>query len=267
MGGCRTVLPEKMMRNISITVPHVPLAVVQNTSLFLQVDTEGCARFLILTMQRSGSTAVMNRLDKEKQISIGYEGFNLHSRTQWGGQEMDRRGLDQETIQKMGPLAWANILFDKLEQKQREKQSNSAVGANQSCAVGFKLMGPRVDFCSNVSDLLRKTEIKKIILERTDTYSQWYSKQRGCWTEDYDSHVGKFANTSKAQQSLAVVQKALQEGKVCGGPEMAYIPYSTRKNALYSHWRQELQGQTYLETRTEHLDDEITAIRNFVLKK
>jgi len=198
-----------------------------------------CEMFLILTMQRSGSTWLAHQLNKRVQFHVSHEGFNLGN---LGGVVAHQLGLQPAAIRRMGAKKFALKVFDYLAKE-----------ATPPCQVGFAMMGTSADmFTHNETlGLLEKWVIRKVLLKRENTSEQWISHETACWFGDFSPH----STRSDHIEHLKEARERLQRGETCDGRSLE--KFQRKKDAQYSEWMTALGDQPRIELTTEKLDHQI----------
>jgi len=210
----------------------------------------------------------LNELPKKLPgtVRATWEAFNLKDK-QAGNTLLSLTGLvgskedtsdRQNMLNYLGAYRWANVVWNHLE-----TATDAWLGPplEEQCAVGFKMMGPEVDNFGlrQTEEVLRDPQIKKIMLVRGDTYAQWLSRQWACWSNDYGSHTKNLTDL-KGQGNFdwkEWTEARIQAGELCKcGYASQLETYTTFKDDVFKTWREEMNGQEFLELYTENLSDE-----------
>jgi hypothetical protein len=249
--------------------------------------TQQCVPYVVLTMQRSGSTWLQRELPKALagHVRSSWEAFNVRDH-QSGAEFLASAGLTARTsnphqrtqaLHKMGAMRWAQYVWRNVE---ASKDPWVGPPLESPCAVGFKVMGPDVDAFSlhDTESLLADPRVKKIILDRRSTRDQWLSRQWACWSNDYSSHKAGSANPTKGSRPMLFakhgvdfarmkedgswknwVEDRVREGKYCKcGRSTELLAFKASKSKMYNAWRLVLRRtqQTWLELQTERLNED-----------
>jgi len=222
--------------------------------------THRCTRFVVLTMQRSGSTYMMDRLKHAfgNNLRMGWEAMNTDP-SQSGSRllaqlklanQSETRETKKNILQNLGAKKWATKVFEHFEE---------ALTADGNCAVGFKMMGPQVDDFSvdDSLELLRDPTVRKLVLFRRNTTAQWFSAQRACWFNDFGSHNRALDQSSETR--LLTVER-LKRGELCSCSPDYFTKLqtlTTSKAHLYGAWYKALQAteQDWQQISTEELSE------------
>jgi len=211
-----------------------------------------CTRFLVLTMQRSGSCWTAKALSNQTGIMCSGEAFNLGP-NQAGEQIAKRLGLSRGQIKQNGAVWWSNKVFETLE---------IGIGGMSPCAVGFRAFEGQLFSFQDLAPLLRDPQIKKIILERGNSTAQFVSKQRACWFNDFGGHH----DSDNTPDELRATENHISNGEFCpqGSNLQSYIQ---QKRTMYGRWYDLMQEteQDYLAVKTEELDNSVAVMVNFIL--
>lgn len=212
-------------------------------------DPHQCSMFVILTMQRSGSTWLAKHLNERVQFHVGHEGFNLGN-LQLGGEVAHQFGLKHIDIKRMGAKKFAQKVFDYVAKE-----------ATLPCLVGFVMMGTSADtFVHNETrGLLAKHSIRKVLLKRENTTEQWISHETACWFGDWN---GKASQISDHIGHLKEARERLQRGESCDGRSLE--KFQRQKDTQYSEWKTMLGDQNFIEVTTEDLGDHIHDMTSFL---
>jgi len=253
--------------------PPKPVAFPQieiPSSLLQAMDPQAkskCVHFIVLTMQRSGSTWLLDHLPKAMlgQARVTWEAFNA-MKGQAGSQLLALAGLvksgqtameHEAMMHSVGARRWATYVWHHLE-----NSTAAWLGPplTEPCAVGFKMMGPEVDTFSQKQseELLMDPKVKKIVLDRRDTYAQWLSRQWACWSNDFSSHKNG-SDYGKDFDWKRWTELRASRGEFCKCGQATYLEGFARfKEDVYEGWRRTMGGrprQRWLELETEKLSD------------
>eukprot|EP00928_Gymnodinium_smaydae_P048332 TRINITY_DN322_c0_g1_i6.p1 TRINITY_DN322_c0_g1~~TRINITY_DN322_c0_g1_i6.p1 ORF type:complete len:560 (+),score=107.76 TRINITY_DN322_c0_g1_i6:516-2195(+) len=275
---------QQRRQRVSESVSEAVAAAAEDAGLWKSTDGQAgrCTRFLVLTMQRSGSTWLLEQLHKvfPQQVRTTFEAFNAGP-GQSGNVLLARLGLTpwktdsasrRAAMQRLGAREWAEYVWQDLE---TSKASWFGEPLQSPCAVGFKMMGPSVDSfnMSSVEDLLMDSSVKKIVLDRYSTHAQWLSRQWACWTNDFSSHsrssedAGNRSSTpaSSASTAAAAAEEVpsperlaamrqdgswkawtaarAKKGMLCNVGRLTHFDdYKNYKFELFSEWRDVLDS-------------------------
>jgi len=200
-----------------------------------------CTPFVVFTMQRSSSTEAMEFFNKSPSFGVAFEAFNF-GQTQSGFKLAKELGLSIDKAKNISfatPMQWAMMVFESLQR---------SFERGKPCAVGFKCMGPGVDE-ARCKFLWFEPKLKKIILERKDTYDQWFSKERACWTGDWGTNPEKHKDDAEE-----LARKKAKQGEYCNMP---FDKFRKQKLEYFHDIRACLRntGQTHLDVAMEDFID------------
>jgi len=224
-----------------------------------------CERFVILSMQRSGSREAEHILNDgpltRSTIRCEGEFFNF-DKGQPGRTHAGSLDITPDEVRRHGVRWWYQKVFETLDQVQFELH-----GAKPHCAVGFRAFeNPEVygskkldgwmDFGFNYDEmkpLLEDPTVKKIVLDRDDTNAQWFSLQRSCYFRDMSDHHEHDSHSDQQQMTTEHVQN----GEFCGPPIVSnFTLFEQTKHNMYRRWYDLLEStsQPYVAIKTEDLD-------------